>query len=404
MRAHDRVTRPRAGRSRPSSASSPPATIDVTGRGAVDGVTVRDVTPAADRAARPGAVARRPTSRMQARVGRTRRRLRVARRRRTPASRWRPRAVDHGHGRSTQAAQGMASRRGPRARPQWFGDSVAPYEWSDIWLNEGHATWYEIQRRQEHGELAGQRGVGGGLADVESCMRAAYPRRQLPRAVRPGRGPAGRHADAAVQPERVRGGALVLYACARRSARDVRRARARVGEAYRDGVARTADSRPRLEGRRPRPRPIPAAWLPDATTPAMPGRPAGRSTRSRRRQSGARRRSDEPRPAGRAAVGGTRPRQLGRRHGIDVPSPPRRADPPPATAPAGSPPNALVAAERPGRPHPLRSDHGRIGRSAGPARRSAPARPRSGFATGSVAGAGSASVRVRWTTTVSARA
>jgi aminopeptidase N len=26
---------------------------------------------------------------------------------------------------------------------QWFGDSVAPERWSDVWLNEGHATWYE---------------------------------------------------------------------------------------------------------------------------------------------------------------------------------------------------------------------------------------------------------------------
>jgi aminopeptidase N len=26
---------------------------------------------------------------------------------------------------------------------QWFGDSVAPRSWSDVWLNEGHATWYE---------------------------------------------------------------------------------------------------------------------------------------------------------------------------------------------------------------------------------------------------------------------
>lgn len=26
---------------------------------------------------------------------------------------------------------------------QWFGDSVAPESWSDLWLNEGHATWYE---------------------------------------------------------------------------------------------------------------------------------------------------------------------------------------------------------------------------------------------------------------------
>ena len=26
---------------------------------------------------------------------------------------------------------------------QWYGDSVAPSEWSGLWLNEGHATWYE---------------------------------------------------------------------------------------------------------------------------------------------------------------------------------------------------------------------------------------------------------------------
>jgi aminopeptidase N len=27
---------------------------------------------------------------------------------------------------------------------QWFGDSVTPRSWSDVWLNEGHATWYEL--------------------------------------------------------------------------------------------------------------------------------------------------------------------------------------------------------------------------------------------------------------------
>jgi aminopeptidase N len=26
---------------------------------------------------------------------------------------------------------------------QWFGDSVTPATWSDVWLNEGHATWYQ---------------------------------------------------------------------------------------------------------------------------------------------------------------------------------------------------------------------------------------------------------------------
>ena len=36
---------------------------------------------------------------------------------------------------------------------QWFGDSVAPYEWSDVWQNEGHASWYEFTYAEEHGFL-----------------------------------------------------------------------------------------------------------------------------------------------------------------------------------------------------------------------------------------------------------
>jgi aminopeptidase N len=37
---------------------------------------------------------------------------------------------------------------------QWFGDSVAPWSWSDVWQNEGHATWYELLYAQETGVFA----------------------------------------------------------------------------------------------------------------------------------------------------------------------------------------------------------------------------------------------------------
>ncbi|MBW1600845.1 M1 family metallopeptidase [Streptomyces sp. JJ66] len=33
----------------------------------------------------------------------------------------------------------------------WFGNSVSPHRWDDLWLNEGHATWYEWRYAAGHG-------------------------------------------------------------------------------------------------------------------------------------------------------------------------------------------------------------------------------------------------------------
>jgi aminopeptidase N len=59
----------------------------------------------------------------------------------------------------------------------WFGDSVSPSSWSDLWLNEGYATWYEFTYAEEAGQLAGDtEGYPDpqGYATLDDLMRAMY--------------------------------------------------------------------------------------------------------------------------------------------------------------------------------------------------------------------------------------
>ena len=78
----------------------------------------------------------------------------------------------------------------------WFGDSVAPYSWDDLWLNEGHATWYEWTWAAANGELEEDIGI----ADFEELMEVVY---SLGDRYRAAYGPVGaaaqRRARAAVQ-------------------------------------------------------------------------------------------------------------------------------------------------------------------------------------------------------------
>jgi aminopeptidase N len=92
----------------------------------------------------------------------------------------------------------------------WFGDSVAPARWSDVWLNEGHATWYELAYAAEFGHLENY----SGHADLESYFKEVYSKGDQYRA---DYGPVAYplRSDSiwdVFNPNVYDGGALVLYA------------------------------------------------------------------------------------------------------------------------------------------------------------------------------------------------
>lgn len=158
---------------------------------------------------------------------------------------------------------------------QWFGDSVSPRRWSDVWLNEAHATWYEALYAQERGDKR---------ASLETRMQRAYQQSNGWRAE--GGPPAAPKVPSPGQkisifrPVVYDGSALVLYALRQKigPAAFERLEREWVAR-HRDGVADTADfvklasevAGQNLDD-------FFQGWLYSNRTPPMPGHPDWRPT------------------------------------------------------------------------------------------------------------------------------
>jgi aminopeptidase N len=155
---------------------------------------------------------------------------------------------------------------------QWFGNSVSPRTWSDLWLSEGHATWYEALYADEK---AGK--------PMEARMRNAYRASDTWRAAGgPPAAPKGAEPGEKLsifRPNVYDGSALVLYALREEIGRRAFERLERTWvNAHSDGVADTADFQHLASGIAGRDLSgFFKAWLYGKKTPPMPGHPDWRS-------------------------------------------------------------------------------------------------------------------------------
>jgi aminopeptidase N len=156
---------------------------------------------------------------------------------------------------------------------QWFGDSVAPWSWSDVWQNEGHATWYELLYAQETGVFADYTGY----ATPEELFKAVYAVGDVWRDLW---GPVAAPASSAsvwdlFNSNVYYGGALALYALQQKiGTADFQRLERTWVSKYRGKSASTDDFialASKVSGRNLRA--FLAAWFYGTKTPPMPGHP-----------------------------------------------------------------------------------------------------------------------------------